>query len=230
LIARTASLQLIIELYAAGLEGPTNAETKSADQLHVLKIRESAWDELKWSKEERVQMLGGHLWELYGGVFAQSDVPNTITFRRLPSKYRSIDEAEWTIGNFGHPIRDFGMDPAQDLLVLVESPRWSVPPALQRHFLHILTSRSGQNPDHSYHLHLRTMSTGGPHPKAPNPPIISYPQLVQDTQVSYSLQISAQHLGIIFHSVEGEENILAIWEWTSGVLEAVSIQSVARWT
>jgi hypothetical protein len=68
------------------------------------------------------------------------------------------------------------------------------------------------------------MSTGGPHPKAPNPPTISYPQTVQDNQSSFSLQISAQHLGILFHSVEAGENILAVWKWTSGTLEAVSIQ------
>jgi hypothetical protein len=122
LIAHTASLQLIIELYAAGQEeGPSNP---AADQLDALKKREAAWDGLKWSKEERFPMLNGGLWELCGGVFAQNDSPNAITFRRLPSIYRSITAAEWTISGFGHPIRDFGMDPAQDLLVLVEIPRW----------------------------------------------------------------------------------------------------------
>jgi hypothetical protein len=70
------------------------------------------------------------------------------------------------------------------------------------------------------------MSTGGPHPKAPKPPVISYPQTVQDTQLSYTVQISAQHLGIFFNSAEAGENELAVWEWTSGALEAVSIRYV----
>lgn len=126
MIACTANLQLTIELYAAGQEkGPSNPEFRPADQLDALKKREAAWDELKWAKEVRVPMLNGGLWELYGGVLAQNDGQGTITFHRLPSICRSIEEAEWTIDGFGHPIRDFGMDPAQDLLVLVESPRWS---------------------------------------------------------------------------------------------------------
>ena len=126
LIACTANLQLTIELYAAGQEkGPSNPESMPADQLDALKKHETAWDELKWSKEERIPFLNGGLWELYGGVLAQNDSPGAITFRRLPSMCRSIEEAEWTINGFGYPIRDFGMDPAQDLLVLVETPRWS---------------------------------------------------------------------------------------------------------
>ena len=70
------------------------------------------------------------------------------------------------------------------------------------------------------------MSTGGPHPKAPNPPIISYPQTVHDAQLSYTVQISAQHLGILFNSAETGENELAIWDWTSGVSETVSIRHI----
>lgn len=204
LIASTATLQLIIELHAAGQEnGPSNPEVSPADRLDALRKREAAWDKLQWSKEERMPMLNGTLWELYGGVFAQSDGLDSIKFRRLPSIYRSIDEAEWTIGDFGHPLRDFGMDPAQDLLVLVESHRWSY------------------NPDRSYHLHLRTMSTGGPHPKAPDPPIISYPQTNQHSQLS--IQISAQHLGILFSSAQPGENELIIWEWMSGKIEVALI-------
>lgn len=225
LIASTATLQLIIELHAAGQEnGPSNPEVSPADRLDALRKREAAWDKLQWSKEERMPMLNGTLWELYGGVFAQSDGLDSIKFRRLPSIYRSIDEAEWTIGDFGHPLRDFGMDPAQDLLVLVESHRWLAFSSEAQVTLTIffLTFRS-YNPDRSYHLHLRTMSTGGPHPKAPDPPIISYPQTNQHSQLS--IQISAQHLGILFSSAQPGENELIIWEWMSGKIEVVSIQN-----
>jgi len=69
------------------------------------------------------------------------------------------------------------------------------------------------------------MSTGAPHPMAPNPPIISYPQTVQDTQLSYTIQISAQHLGILFNSAEAGENELVVWEWTSGTTEVVSMEN-----
>jgi hypothetical protein len=70
------------------------------------------------------------------------------------------------------------------------------------------------------------MSTGGPHPKAPNPPILSYPQTIRDAQLSYTFQISAQHLGILFHnSAEAGQNELAVWDWTSGAIETVSTQN-----
>jgi hypothetical protein len=71
------------------------------------------------------------------------------------------------------------------------------------------------------------MSTGGPHPKAPNPPVISYPQILRDTRLSYTIQISAQHVGILFHNAaEVGQNELAVWEWTSGALEVVSTEPV----
>ena len=69
-------------------------------------------------------MESGGLWELYGGVLAQSTEEGTLTFIQLPSDLRSIEEEVWTLGNFGLVVRDFGMDPSQDLLVLIQSPDW----------------------------------------------------------------------------------------------------------
>jgi hypothetical protein len=49
----------------------------------------------------------------------------TLTFIRLPSDLRSIEEKVWTLGpELGLVLRDFGMDPSQDLLVLIQSPNW----------------------------------------------------------------------------------------------------------
>lgn len=64
---------------------------------------------------------------MYGGVLAQSDEEGGISFFRLPSDLRSIEEKQWSLGpSFPCLVRDFGMDPSQDLLILIENPRWCV--------------------------------------------------------------------------------------------------------
>jgi hypothetical protein len=82
--------------------------------------------------------------------------------------------------------------------------------------------RSGPDADHTYRFHLRTMSTGAPHPLALNSAVLCHVQAAPDSRLSYTIQISAEHLGILFNSVEDGENELIIWEWKSGVIEVVS--------
>ena len=118
-------MQYAIELAAAGqVNGPETSGASSASRLEALKKHQSSWDNLKWSRELRIPMEGGGLWELYGGVLAQSTEEGKLTFMQLPSDLRSIEEKVWTLGNLGLVVRDFGMDPSQDLLVLVQSPDW----------------------------------------------------------------------------------------------------------
>lgn len=63
-------------------------------------------------------------WELYGGVLAQSQGERSIRFRRLPAILRGIEEKIWEVEDVGVKIKSFGMDPAQDLLVILgQSPR-----------------------------------------------------------------------------------------------------------
>lgn len=71
-------------------------------------------------------MSRGQVWELYGNVLAQARGPRSLAFVQLPSEIRGIVEKEWVIPDVGFKIRDFGMDPAQDLLVLIEFPERSV--------------------------------------------------------------------------------------------------------
>ena len=119
-------MQYAIELAAAGqVNGPETSGSSSSSRLEALKKHQSSWDNLKWSRELRIPMEDGSLWELYGGVLAQSTVEGTLTFMQLPSDLRSIEEKVWTLGpKLGLVVRDFGMDPSQDLLVLIQSPNW----------------------------------------------------------------------------------------------------------
>lgn len=93
-------------------------------RLKLLQEHQVSWDRLSWSREVKIPMRQGGLWELYGGVLAQSTEEDTIIFNQLPSDLRSIEEREWTLGDFGMTVCDFAMDPSQNLLVLIENPDW----------------------------------------------------------------------------------------------------------
>jgi hypothetical protein len=127
LVDQTPTLQCTINLAIAGQESCSANIESPAALLDALKRHQNAWDELKWSRQSRLPMRSGGLWELYGGVLAQSDEEGGIYFFRLPSDLRSIEEKQWSLGpSLSCPVRDFGMDPSQDLLLLIESPRWCV--------------------------------------------------------------------------------------------------------
>lgn len=113
--------QYKIELAAAGMEDGPPSTLTSAERLRVLKAHQEAWDKLAWTSREEVPMHQGGVWELYGGVLAQGDGSRTLAFKQLPSAIRGIEEREWRIEDVGVNIRDFGMDPAQDLLVIIEN-------------------------------------------------------------------------------------------------------------
>ena len=77
----------------------------------------------KWSPDmvtkQTIPLLEGPLWELCGGVLAQSDGRRDLDFWQLPSKIRGVPAKEWGV-DVDFDIADFTLDPSQDLLVAVE--------------------------------------------------------------------------------------------------------------
>lgn len=148
-------------------------------------------------------MMQGRIWELYGDVFAQSSTPNVLHFRQLPSKYRKIEEKTWGVALDIH-VRDFTMDPAQDLLVLIEEPT-SFPNTNTN-----VTTRS-------IRIHLRSLTTGDRHRLAPQPAILVHDFDAQNVQAAYTLQVCDNLLGILLtHTELGADPELTIWDWTTG--------------
>ena len=94
-----------------------------ADRLMMLRNSQAAWHALQWTALKDVRMLQGSLYELYGGVLVQSNQlgGHGLVFRRLPSYYRNIEEHVWSL-ELDFVLRDFTLDPAQDLLVLIAQP------------------------------------------------------------------------------------------------------------
>jgi hypothetical protein len=120
MVDSSARAQYDIDLAVSGMiDGPPSPLTAS-HRLALLKERNAAWETLRWKESsDDLPMQQGQVWELYGGVFAQSSASNILHFRQLPSVYRNIKERSWHVVLDVH-VRDFTMDPAQDLLVLIE--------------------------------------------------------------------------------------------------------------
>ncbi|KAH9937048.1 uncharacterized protein B0H18DRAFT_968898 [Fomitopsis serialis] len=191
----SAVLQYKIELLKAGQEDNHRLGILSAaERLQLLRKHQAAWASLDFSYQKSVPMLIGHTWELYGGVLAQGTDQSNLNFRQLPSALRSIEEKEWKIEGLGFEIRDFSMDPAQDLLVAIQMP---------------------DSPTSVFHVHLRNMYTGAPHPAAPNPAVLTHQP--DGTQASYGIQISGDHIGIFVLSANEISNEVVIWNWKTGV-------------
>lgn len=124
IIDGTAALQYTIELAVSGQRDNCRYDPvdSSKEKLDRLKKHQEAWKELKWSRDLKIPMSSGGLWEIYGGVLAQNTEQGEIQFYQLPSDLRGIEEKRWTLpGDFGFVVRDFSMDPGQDLLVLVQT-------------------------------------------------------------------------------------------------------------
>lgn len=132
-------MQYNVELEIGGLmDGPPSAAfpTTPTDRLARLQQHQAAWAHLAWApRTMAVSAERGPSWELASSVLGQSisqtpgklDV-RRIAFARLPRGTRGGDGAqgsalkEWTLGGFGFDVRDFTLDPEQDLLVLVCTP------------------------------------------------------------------------------------------------------------
>ena len=124
-IDSSPNLQYKIELARAGKE---DGDLYSlATRRTMLERHEQGWEELQWTNEQRIPMTGGRRYGLYGNVLAQ-DTPDkfAIHFKQLQSKSRNIGGREWTVDIREYRMRDFGIDPTQDLLIILELPRWSV--------------------------------------------------------------------------------------------------------
>ncbi|KIJ23283.1 hypothetical protein M422DRAFT_276176 [Sphaerobolus stellatus SS14] len=128
LVRESKAIQYISELEIAGLVDGGSASTLSAsDRLNELLVVQHNWTYLKFRSTHTVRRPNNSLWELFGGVLAfgrseWSDGPTTgISFIQLPSQVRGqLEPRRWEHKNLGvNRIRDFGMDPSQDLVVLI---------------------------------------------------------------------------------------------------------------
>ncbi|KAL1739840.1 hypothetical protein HDZ31DRAFT_48695, partial [Schizophyllum fasciatum] len=159
-----------------------------ADRVQRLDEYAEAWRSLEWSTETHVP-FEGNLWEIAGGVIACTSLLNQdINFVQLPSRLRQIEQKTWTL-NMPQRLRDFTIDPSQDLLVNVVNPR-----------------------PHEFEVHLLSMSTGQKHDFAQTSPLICR---LGRSPVQFEILVFEDRLGILFISND-EVSIFGIWNWHTG--------------
>ncbi|KAH9037201.1 hypothetical protein EDB85DRAFT_625041 [Lactarius pseudohatsudake] len=191
-------------------DGPPGGLTTS-ERLELLKNYEASWKNLEWNEHTTIFSPAGSLWELYGNVWAHSRGSDAIEFIQIPSRLRGIPMRQWTL-RFNFPLRDFGMDPSQDLLVMIENFRNA--PELSR-------------------IHLRSLSTGEKHPLAGSTGVVEHtlaaPNIVID-RWSHSIRICRDYVGILFTERFGNMNDseLVVWSWRTGVRKLLVLSTSMR--
>ncbi|KAI9461008.1 hypothetical protein BJY52DRAFT_1415680 [Lactarius psammicola] len=122
LIDETTTLQYRIALFASGMVDGPPGDLTASERLELLRSYSASWKNIEWNEHTTIPSPVGHLWELYGNVWAHSRGSDAIEFVQLPSRLRGIPMRQWTL-RFDFALRDFGMDPSQDLLVTIENFR-----------------------------------------------------------------------------------------------------------
>ncbi|KAH9982347.1 hypothetical protein BGW80DRAFT_1247245 [Lactifluus volemus] len=94
------------------VDGPPG-QLNTSERLSLLRSYEATWRNLEWNDHTSFPVPEGHFGNLRRGN-------KGIIFVQLPSRLRGIPMRRWTL-DFDFTIRDFGIDPSQDLLVTVEN-------------------------------------------------------------------------------------------------------------
>ncbi|EIW84388.1 hypothetical protein CONPUDRAFT_100433, partial [Coniophora puteana RWD-64-598 SS2] len=204
IILRSALVQYHIELAANCMQDGPDAgpSTDPATRLAAIRKHRRAWNTLAWRAPEVVpSSLDGTTWELVGGVVCAGSL-TAVAFTQLPSPLRGIERKEWSVALAPLKVRDFTVDPSQDLLVVVDDQE-------QMYVLQCPVK-----------VHLRTMSTGAPHPGA-HDVAIPLPHLtIGEREYHFTLQISGSRLGLMVEDLNREmKPDILIWDWPSGQLE-----------
>lgn len=197
--------QYAIELAVSSMEDGTQSHFTTASKLALLKEHNTCWDALKWGETRDIPLLQKDIiWNLCGGVFAQSGLPGALRLHQLPSQYRNVQATSWRIPLLNNTY-DFTMDPAQDLLALVETP--------------VLIATHNNTKSHvRIRIHLRSIATGQVHPLVINSVrIIDHILDMQCAWVDLSLQVSGDLIGVLFIA-QFETPELTAWNWKTGEL------------
>jgi hypothetical protein len=137
-ITESVLLQYKIELFANGMiDGPPGIDGMhtATNRLAALRAYCQAWDTLQPRKKTVIhgRFKDTSLYELWGGVWARASkaAGQPLIAVQLPSIVRGIEMKTWrTPLADSAKLADFGMDPHQDLLVLIVSNKEYVDPYL----------------------------------------------------------------------------------------------------
>ncbi|KAF8069174.1 hypothetical protein FPV67DRAFT_1625361 [Lyophyllum atratum] len=210
-ILDSSRLQYTIELAKHRMVSllPPSAAPPYASRLKILHDREQAWKTLSWNGRYTLKLPPtGSVYEFVGGLYGNGKeddrrVTASISFLELPSGGgdggETSDVKTWTHPMADIIIIDFTMDPSQDLLVLIA----------------LATPGS----KYVYELHLRSLSTNEPHPKAtlPTLPCLLKPSHADESSdhiAAVRVQVSGDLVALLVKEVHEDIGAhLEIWDW-----------------
>lgn len=210
--------QYAIELAVSGMEDGAQSHLNVTSRLALLKERNLCWDALIWGATKDLSLPlqdSGDLWELSGGIFAQSHLSAgtpSLRLHRLPSQHRNIHANSWRIlVPLLRNTQDLTIDPAQDLLVLVEKP--------------IFIPTHNDVKEHTcIRIRLLSLATGQVHPSVAVQ-VINHDLDMRCTpkDLSLSIKVSGNLLGVLFlpsnkNPPRNKIPELAVWDWMRGEL------------
>ncbi|KAH8991383.1 hypothetical protein EDB86DRAFT_2935103 [Lactarius hatsudake] len=214
LVATSLNLQYRVELAAEGLidGSPGGPAYTTAARMDLLLERRVAWRALRPRRRASVALAGHcHAYELVGGLFAKA-LEEYGAARRLVASWlpsNTTDETRLVVDDLGVRIKDFALDPAQDLIVLLEHRPAAGPSA----------NTSAATAGADIRVHLRKLSAGAvvPHPEA-KVPVLCRRALgpVHGCMIQIVEDVVGMYFWMPLHGV-------LIWNWMAGE-ELVFIQ------
>ncbi|KAF8809269.1 hypothetical protein BYT27DRAFT_7163161 [Phlegmacium glaucopus] len=205
-IKEYSGIQYIIELGANGMEAASASCTLSHTEL-LQKLRDhlKAWDQLDW-KRFRVLPSGDftacRAYELVAGTFSTSNGLDLFVMW-LPSA--THDGRALRHNTIGFSIRDFAIDPTEDVIAFLENE-----------------SSPSSNLNWTIRLHLRTISSNRPHPLAregtlsfnmPSDAIFGNFMFNATLQLAYDMLVLSITTGPSSHGLRA-----LVWNWKTGCL------------
>jgi hypothetical protein len=201
LVTNSLALQYRIELASDGLMSgqPGGSASTTAARMEILLERRAAWRALRPNRCASVVLAGHcHAYELVGGLFAKAieefGAARKLVASWLPGNGRG--ERRLVVDDLGVRIKDFALDPSQDLIVLLE---------------HRPVPRSSSMAGADICVHLRKLSAVvAPHPAAKNPMLCRRAiGPVHGCMIQIIEDIVGMYFWMPFHAV-------LIWNWMTG--------------
>ncbi|KAH7332580.1 hypothetical protein B0J17DRAFT_722120 [Rhizoctonia solani] len=214
LIQRSLDLQYLLELDTQGFVPPLDSSDKLSLYQKVLILREKR----SITESGRKHGLDAHMAnfklsrimhsniQYSRGVLAVADPPTDghrqLRLCQLASKNKSTEYSPAKLEDLIVAADDFRFDPDLDLLALLE----------------VVPIQSGAITDTGMNIHLKSLTTGLPHPLATMPALVNTSRPTFRHQISF--QIVGRRLALLYplySFCKNSSNIL-IWDWITGEL------------
>lgn len=128
IITSSTDITYKIELAIAGYQnGPALCRIPLSERLRILRQTQKGWLGLNFQRRQTIELESETpTYELQGSVFLRGRSPDGtnstagISGYIMASALTSDEMHQWTVERFPSEVRDFTLDPLQDLLVLIE--------------------------------------------------------------------------------------------------------------